>query len=93
MSIFDQQRLTNKVFKIDIKRMRRGWYSDKYFENIGIMMDRLNRENYKYTCSSNRQQESNFAGIRVGELMFVFGDTSPSRSYPSEPGKLIPSCN
>ena len=34
MTIFNRQRLTNDVFKIDVKRMRRGWYSDKYFENI-----------------------------------------------------------
>ena len=32
-------------------------------------------------------------GVRVMELMFVFGDASPSRSYPSEPVKLIPFCN
>jgi nicotinate phosphoribosyltransferase len=34
MSIFDNKRLTNETFKLDIERMRRGWYSDKYFENI-----------------------------------------------------------
>ena len=39
MSIFDQKRLTNETFKLDIERMRRGWYSDKYFENIGRMLD------------------------------------------------------
>ena len=29
MSIFDNKRLTNKTFKLDIERMRQGWYSDK----------------------------------------------------------------
>jgi nicotinate phosphoribosyltransferase len=41
MSIFDGKRLTNDTFKLDIERMRRGWYSDKYFENIGRMLGAL----------------------------------------------------
>ena len=44
MSIFDHKRLTNKTFKLDIERMRRGWYSDKYFENIGRMLTALAAE-------------------------------------------------
>ena len=48
MSIFDNKRLTNKTFKLDIERMRRGWYSDKYFENIGRMLTALAAEGYKY---------------------------------------------
>ena len=39
MSIFNDQRLTNDVFKLDVERMRRGWYSDKYFANILTMLD------------------------------------------------------
>jgi len=38
MSIFDGKRLTNETFKLDIDRMRQGWYSDKYFENINRML-------------------------------------------------------
>lgn len=34
MSLFNGERLTNEVFKLDIERMRRGWYSDQYFANI-----------------------------------------------------------
>ncbi len=49
MSIFDGKRLTNEVFKLDIDRMRRGWYSDKYFENIGRMLIALAGEGYKYS--------------------------------------------
>jgi nicotinate phosphoribosyltransferase len=51
MSIFDQKRLTNKTFKLDIERMRRGWYSDKYFENIGRMLMVLAAEGYTYSGS------------------------------------------
>ena len=49
MSIFDNKRLTNKTFKLDIERMRRGWYSDKYFENIGRMLTALASEGYSYS--------------------------------------------
>ena len=38
MSILDKKRLTNETFKLDIERMRLGWYSDKYFENINRML-------------------------------------------------------
>jgi len=49
MSIFDNKRLTNETFKLDIERMRRGWYSDKYFENIGRMLATLASEGYTYS--------------------------------------------
>ncbi|HEY5729949.1 MAG TPA: nicotinate phosphoribosyltransferase [Anaerolineales bacterium] len=49
MSIFDKKRLTNETFKLDIERMRLGWYSDKYFENIGRMLTALAAEGYQYS--------------------------------------------
>jgi nicotinate phosphoribosyltransferase len=49
MSIFDNKRLTNETFKLDIERMRLGWYSDKYFENIGRMLTMLASEGYTYS--------------------------------------------
>jgi nicotinate phosphoribosyltransferase len=48
MSIFDNKRLTNETFKLDIERMRKGWYSDKYFENINRMLISLSKDNYFY---------------------------------------------
>ena len=44
MSIFDGQRLTNASFKLDVERMRRGWYSDKYFQNIEGMLTALSAD-------------------------------------------------
>lgn len=49
MSIFDSKRLTNETFKLDIERMRRGWYSDKYFENINRMLTSLSKDGYHYS--------------------------------------------
>lgn len=48
MSIFDGKRLDNTTFKLDIERMRRGWYSDKYFINIARMLSTLASEGYTY---------------------------------------------
>lgn len=48
MSIFDGKRLDNSTFKLDIERMRRGWYSDKYFINIAHMLNKLASEGYTY---------------------------------------------
>lgn len=48
MTIFDHQRLTNAAFKLDIERMRKGWYSDKYFTNIATMLTVLAAQGYTY---------------------------------------------
>lgn len=54
MSIFNGRRLTNKTFKLDIDRMRRGWYSDKYFENVGHMLELLDKQGYTFRAESPR---------------------------------------
>lgn len=48
MTIFDGQRLNNDTFKLDIERMRRGWYTDKYFVNISQMLTALSDQGYVY---------------------------------------------
>jgi nicotinate phosphoribosyltransferase len=52
MSIFNSKRLTNSTFKLDIERMRRGWYSDKYFVNIAQTLQALAEIDYRYTGHS-----------------------------------------
>lgn len=54
MSVFDGQRLDNSAFKLDIERMRRGWYTDKYFCNIALMLTQLARDGYTYQGKSSR---------------------------------------
>jgi nicotinate phosphoribosyltransferase len=54
MSIFDGKRLTNETFKLDAERMRAGWYSDKYFENIVGMLTDLARRKYGFGGHSAR---------------------------------------
>ncbi|MBW6473554.1 MAG: nicotinate phosphoribosyltransferase [Anaerolineaceae bacterium] len=57
MSLFDDKRLDNKTFKLDIDRMRKGWYTDKYFTNITIMLEKLSNLNQSYTGSNFRIPE------------------------------------
>ncbi|MCC6446323.1 MAG: nicotinate phosphoribosyltransferase [Armatimonadetes bacterium] len=52
MSVFDGKRLPVTTFKLDVDRMRRGWYSDKYFYNIVAILTALARQGYRFggTC-------------------------------------------
>ena len=69
MSIFDNKRLTNETFKLDIERMRRGWYSDKYFENIGRMLITLASEGYTYSGEHHNLPSSvTPENIAVGDI-------------------------
>jgi nicotinate phosphoribosyltransferase len=69
MSIFDHKRLTNETFKLDIERMRRGWYSDKYFENIGRMLITLAAEGYNYSGAyPNLPKDVLSENIAVGDI-------------------------
>ncbi len=65
MSIFNGHRLTNQVFKLDVERMRRGWYSDKYFENITATLAALAAEDY---CFAGDSPALINAGIAVSDV-------------------------
>ncbi len=60
MSLFNGERLNDDTFKLDIERMRKGWYSDKYFVNIATMLTVLSKKNYVYEGRENNMP----AGIR-----------------------------
>jgi nicotinate phosphoribosyltransferase len=86
MSIFDRQRLTNDIFKLDIERMRKGWYTDKYFTNLANMLGILAAEGYTYQGrahqlpaevsaedieSGNLEVEMQWFSRRLGETLVV----------------------
>jgi nicotinate phosphoribosyltransferase len=48
MSVFDRRRLPPAVFKLDVERMRQGWYSDKYFINIARTLAELAASGYRF---------------------------------------------
>jgi len=68
MTIFDRERLTNDVFKIDFRRMRKGWYSDKYFENIGFMLRNLAEKRYLFQGRSLRLGHIDPSKTEVGNV-------------------------
>lgn len=69
MSLFNQRRLNNDTFKLDIERMRQGWYSDKYFVNIANMLTILSEEGYQYGGENPILPEGVSAeGITIGDI-------------------------
>ena len=69
MSIFDHKRLTDTTFKLDIERMRQGWYTDKYFDNIAQMLKVLAEQNYTYAGISPHLPEGvSTEGVACGDL-------------------------
>ncbi len=69
MSIFNNQRLTNDTFKLDVERMRRGWYSDKYFTNIAYMLTELSRRGYTYRGLDGRLPDKHsLKDVKSGDI-------------------------
>ena len=48
MSAYNGERLPVGTFKLDVERMRRGWYSDKYFANIVAVLVELAKRGYRF---------------------------------------------
>lgn len=69
MSISNQQRLTEEVFKIEVEKIRRGWYSDKYFENNVRILETLAREEYCFEGNSDIQSQIDCTQVKNGNLV------------------------
>ncbi len=70
MSIFDGKRLPTAIFKLDVERMRAGWYSDKYFYNIVALLADLARAGYRFGGNSPdlRDLGLDLAQVDVGNI-------------------------
>ncbi len=69
MSLFDHQRLNNDTFKLDIERMRKGWYTDKYFVNVAIILEALSKEGYTFRGDPSRlPADFSPEGINCGDI-------------------------
>lgn len=53
MTIYNQERLAKEIFKIEVEKIRNGWYSDKYFCNNVFMLERLAMEGYTFQGESD----------------------------------------
>lgn len=51
MSVFDGRRLPPSTFKLDTERLPSGWYSDKYFLNIALLLRDLAATGYRFEGS------------------------------------------
>ncbi len=68
MSKFDSTRLSLRTFKLDIDRMRRGWYSDKYFTNTVEVLTELASQGYTLTGTATANPAVNAAQLAVGDI-------------------------
>ncbi|HLK56308.1 MAG TPA: nicotinate phosphoribosyltransferase [Chthonomonadaceae bacterium] len=70
MSVFDGKRLPVSTFKLDAERMRRGWYSDKYFYNIVAVLSDLALQGYRFGGSAPDLSDLglDLANIAIGDI-------------------------
>jgi nicotinate phosphoribosyltransferase len=70
MSVFDGKHLPADIFKLDVERMRAGWYSDKYFYNIVALLADLARAGYRFGGTSRDLAPLglDLAGVEVGNI-------------------------
>lgn len=67
MTLFNNNRLTNAVFKLDHERMRDGWYSDKYFANILAMLEGTS-QNGRFFGQHAREIDFPIDQLNIGNL-------------------------
>jgi len=48
LTVFNGERLPVEIFQLDKARMVAGWYSDVYFRNISIILEKLSKQGYSY---------------------------------------------
>jgi len=66
----DGQRLSPEVFKLDVEGLRRGWYTDQYFNNIAFILTTLAAEGYRFAgaCPTLAAQGVDVSEVAVGDL-------------------------
>ncbi len=65
MSLIDQKRLPPDIFKFDAERMRQGWYSDHYFNNITSILSILAEQGYRFQGTNAELTE---LGVQVSQV-------------------------
>lgn len=67
MAIFNGERLAAEIFKIEADKIRRGWYSDKYFSNNVILLEALAKEGYTFAGNSDIK-DVDCSTVQVGDV-------------------------
>jgi nicotinate phosphoribosyltransferase len=70
MSIIDGKRLPPEIFQLDAQRLRRGWYSDHYFNNTTRILHTLAEQGYRFqgSCPELAAQGVDVSQLDVGNL-------------------------
>jgi nicotinate phosphoribosyltransferase len=68
MTFLDHKRLTNPTLRLDVDGLRRGDYSDKYFENIVHVLEGARAAGYTFSGTSARALPVDPSGLRVGDI-------------------------
>jgi len=66
--VLDRVRLTTSLLKLDIDGLRRGIYSDKYFENIVQVLQWAKEAGYTFKGNSPRDLPVDPSGFPVGDV-------------------------
>jgi nicotinate phosphoribosyltransferase len=80
MTIFDGRRLTNTTMNLDMDGIRRGWYSDKYFENVARILQALRDVDYGFAGKSPRPLPLDPSRLPIGDILVevqVFNRRAP----------------
>ncbi len=81
MTVLNHRRLTNAVLKLDIDGLRRGFYSDQYFENAVRVLNAARAEGYTYAGHDARPLPRPARGLATGDLEVeaqIFNRHSPT---------------
>jgi nicotinate phosphoribosyltransferase len=81
MSIFDHRRLTNATLRLDVEGLRRGVYSDKYFENVVTVLNGVRTSGYTYSGKPMRDIPGDPRNIKTGDMPVeaqIFNRRSPN---------------
>lgn len=68
MTLFDGKRLTSNTVGLDIDGLRRGFYSDKYFENVIGVLQTAQAENYHFGGHHARALPVDVSQVRIGDM-------------------------
>jgi len=80
MTIFDHRRLPSSLLKLDIEGLRRGYYSDKYFENIVQVLEGAHAAGNTFAGKSPRALPSDPHNLAIGDIEVeaqIFNRRSP----------------
>lgn len=68
MSIFDGTRLTQQIFQLSLDGLRRGYFSDKYFENVIQVLEGARADGYRFVGDSPRALPVDPRDLSVGDI-------------------------